>query len=83
MSRYPTPYSQRQPLDYATSDGVVARFMNNVYAWMAAGLALTAVVAWVVSQNTQALHTIFNRGTFMVLFLVEIGLVMARFGDRG
>jgi len=77
MSRYPTPYSQPRPLDYATSEGVVARFMNNVYAWMAAGLALTAVVAWVVSQNTPALHAIFNRGTFMLLFLVEIGLVMA------
>lgn len=77
MSRYPSPYSQPQTLEYGTSAGVVARFMNNVYAWMAAGLALTAVVAWVVSQNAPALQTIFNRGTFLVLILVELGLVMA------
>jgi len=77
MSRYPRPYSQPQTLDYGTSAGVVARFMNNVYAWMAAGLALTAVVAWWMSTQTQYLSTIFNRGTLIVLFLVEIGLVMA------
>jgi FtsH-binding integral membrane protein len=77
MSRYPSPYSQPQTLDYGTSAGVVARFMNNVYAWMAAGLALTAVVAWWMSTQSQYLSTIFNRGTLIVLFLVEIGLVMA------
>ena len=40
MSSYPNPYSPPQVLDYGTS-AVVARFMDNVYAWMAAGLALT------------------------------------------
>ena len=43
MSTFPNPYSRPQTLEYGTSAGVVARFMNNVYAWMAAGLALTAV----------------------------------------
>jgi FtsH-binding integral membrane protein len=76
MSNYPNQYSQPQTLDYGAS-GVVARFMNNVYAWMAAGLALTAVVAWWVSTQSQYFSTIFNRGTFFVLILVEIGLVMA------
>ena len=77
MSRYPTPYqSQPQVMDYG-SNAVVARFMNNVYAWMAAGLALTAVVAWMISQNAQAMATVFNRGTFLLLILVELGLVMA------
>src|SRR6267142_1086015 len=77
MSRYPNSYSQPpQVLDYGSS-GVVARFMNNVYAWMAAGLALTAVVGWMVAHNAQALHTILRPGTFIVLFLVELGLVMA------
>src|SRR3954470_22822876 len=77
MSRYPAPYSsQPQVLEYGTS-AVVARFMNNVYAWMAAGLALTAVVAWWVSSQGQYLRTIFNPGSLIFLFLVEIGLVMA------
>src|SRR5258705_12604885 len=77
MSRYPNSYSQPpQVLDYGSS-GVVARFMNNVYAWMAAGLALTAVVGWMVAHNAQALHTVFNRGTFILLILVELGLVIA------
>jgi FtsH-binding integral membrane protein len=77
MSRYPNSYSQPpQVLDYGSS-GVVARFMNNVYAWMAAGLALTAVVAWLVSRNATALSAILRPGTFIVLFLVELGLVIA------
>jgi len=76
MSRYPTPYSQPQVMEYGSS-GVVARFMNNVYAWMAAGLALTAIVAWMVAQNGQYLGTIFHPGTFIFLILVELGLVIA------
>jgi len=77
MSQYPSPYSQPQTLDYATSAGVVARFMNNVYAWMAAGLALTAVVAWAVASNALALSAILHPGTFIVLFMVQLGLVVA------
>jgi uncharacterized protein len=76
MSRYPTPYSQPQVLDYG-ANAVVARFMNNVYAWMAAGLALTAVVAWMVAHNAVALASVLNPGTFLVLFLIELGLVVA------
>jgi FtsH-binding integral membrane protein len=76
MSRYPSPYSQPQTLDYGTSAGVVARFMNNVYAWMAAGLALTAVVAWMVAHNASALATILNPGTFILLVLIQFALVM-------
>lgn len=76
MSSYPNPYSRPQVLEYGTSN-VVARFMNNVYAWMAAGLALTAVVAWLVASNAAALSAIIRPGTFIVLFLAQIGLVMA------
>src|SRR3954466_3719978 len=76
MSRYPAPYSQPQVLDYGTS-AVVARFMNNVYAWMSAGLALTAVVAWWVSTQRAALQSILQPGTFILLILVELGLVFA------
>src|SRR2546425_13083283 len=79
MTRYPNKnqFLPPQAIDYGTSSGVVARFMNNVYAWMSAGLALTAVVAWWVWSHGQYFQTIFNPGTLLVLFLVEIGLVMA------
>src|SRR2546421_12239524 len=76
MSRYPTPYSQPQVLDYG-SNAVVARFMNNVYAWMSAGLALTAVVAWWISTQHQYIKSIFRPGMFVFLIVVELGLVMA------
>ena len=43
---------------------------------MAAGLALTAVVAWWVSTQPQLMHTIFRGPTMIVLFIAEIGLVI-------
>jgi len=75
MSQYPTPHSQPQVLEYGSSNAIVARFMNNVYAWMSAGLALTAVVAWMVANNAQAMRAILNPGTFIILFLIELALV--------
>src|SRR3954468_4650668 len=81
MSRYPNQFQNQfsppRVVDYGQSNAVVARFMNNVYAWMSAGLALTAVVAWWVSSQGQYLRTIFNPGSLIFLFLVEIGLAMA------
>ena len=76
MSRYPNQYSPPQTLSYGTGAVTVARFMNNVYAWMSAGLALTAVVAWVVAHNARALATILNPGTFILLILIQLALVM-------
>ena len=50
MSRMPNPFQPTNPvaLEYGQGldVGVVARFFNAVYAWMAAGLGLTAAVAW-------------------------------------
>lgn len=37
----------------------VVQFMNGVYAWMAAGLAVTAAVAWGIAQSPAALNTLF------------------------
>jgi len=55
----------------------MATFFNAVYGWMAAGLGLTALVAFGVSHNIEALHALFNGPTLLVLMLVEFGLVMA------
>jgi FtsH-binding integral membrane protein len=81
MSRFPSAYS-RPVMPYESvgmiEPGVLSRFMSNVYAWMSAGLALTAVVAWwIASQGTQYLATIFNPGTLILLVVVELGLVIA------
>ena len=77
MSRYPTPFGTPQELDYQSQVGTstVPTFFNAVYAWMAAGLALTAVVAWLVSLHIDML---VNMGAgIWLIFLVEIGLVIA------
>lgn len=51
------------------------QFFNAVYAWMAAGLALTAVVAYWVATNVNPRS--LNMGAIIILFVVEIGLVFA------
>jgi uncharacterized protein len=75
MSTFPNPYSRPQVMDYGQSDAAISRFFSNVYAWMCAGLALTAVVAWWISTQPQ-LAISMGRSWFIFL-LVEIGLVMA------
>src|ERR671913_2315701 len=78
MSQVPNPFNAyREPLSYESrADTVtVAQFFNTVYAWMASGLALTAVVAWMVYQNASVMRSIFQPATLMVLILVELALV--------
>jgi uncharacterized protein len=64
---------------YASQDAIAAeqqRFMVRVYNWMGAGLALTGGMSWYVSTNETILNILVtNPMLFMVLFLVEIGLV--------
>jgi len=82
MSRYPNPYGGPPPgqpygLNYAAAQegAIVGRFFNAVYGWMAAGLALTAVVAWYVSTQPAALQVIFSPGVLIGLFVAELALV--------
>jgi hypothetical protein len=78
MSQYPSPFGAPREFDYdesRVSSSTIARFFNAVYAWMAAGLALTAVVAWWVSTQPQLLAMIHGPAMF-ILFLVLIGLVI-------
>ena len=81
MSQFPNPFQQSQgahDLDYS-QDGVstsaIMRFFNAVYAWMASGLALTAVVAWWVSTQQQLMASIFKGPTLIILIVVELALV--------
>src|ERR1041385_790000 len=78
MSRFPSPYQGPQQLDYQSQVGTstLSSFFNAVYAWMATGLALTALVAWWVSTRPDLMQQIFRGPVLIVLFLVEIGLVI-------
>jgi uncharacterized protein len=77
MPGRPFGFVSPQSLDYQSKEQelTVGQFFNAVYAWMAAGLALTAVVAYAV-YSTQN-RAILNTGTFFVVFIVQIGLVIA------
>src|SRR3954447_6845864 len=77
MARFPSPFGSAQPLDYETrvDAGVVARFFNVVYAWMAAGLALTALVAWWVSTRPDLMQSVFRGPTWIILLIAQVALV--------
>ncbi len=73
-----TMYSDRArtyELDYGTDTGVIVRFFNTVYAWMAVGLAVTALVAWLV-HSTPALQSFFyaSRGVYFIIALGAMGI---------
>ncbi len=81
MSRYPNPFSsgaRSGPLGYEsrTDSVTLVQFFNSVYAWMASGIALSAVVAWWVSTQPGVMQQVFRGPALIILFLVEIGLVM-------
>ncbi|MBO4369577.1 MAG: Bax inhibitor-1/YccA family protein [Desulfovibrio sp.] len=55
----------------------VSLYMAKVYLWMSAGLALTAFTAWFVGTS-DAVWALFNNAIVpIVLFVGEIGLVIA------
>jgi FtsH-binding integral membrane protein len=78
---YPNPFgstrAQQQPLGYESraDSYTIAQFFNTVYAWMASGLALTAVVAWWVSTRPDLMRQIFRGPALIILFVAELALV--------
>ncbi len=74
----PSPFGQvgRTPLNYGISEeaSILARFFNAVYAWMFAGLALTAGVAWWVGIHPSYIAHM-GVGTWIILLIAEVGLV--------
>src|SRR5262245_51817556 len=77
MARFPGPFGADRPYEYeARADaGVIAAFFNVVYAWMAAGLALTAVVAWYVGSNEAYLRQVFRPPVLIGLIIAQLALV--------
>src|SRR5688500_12897228 len=82
MSNYPNPNyygsARPQPLDYAPPSNVaaVASFFNVVYAWMARGLAVTGLVAWLVAQTEECLDRSLGGGVLIGLFIATIVLAV-------
>ena len=78
MSQFESPFGPAKPfpLDYEQriDAGVLVRFFNAVYAWMAAGLGITALVAFWVSSRQDVMRRL-SPGLVLVLFVVEIILV--------
>jgi FtsH-binding integral membrane protein len=51
-------------------------FMHKVYAWMAGGLGLSGLVAWLVVNNPTILNFLFKHQLVLILlFLVQLGLI--------
>lgn len=79
MSQMPSPFgpSRHYGIDSAQADdGTIARFFNAVYAWMSAGLALTALVAWWVASRPDLMAQVFRGPVLIGLFIAQIVLVM-------
>lgn len=54
----------------------VATFMNQVYAWMCVGLAITALVGYWTSMDMARMKAVFSGGTLFALFGAELLLVI-------
>ncbi len=67
MQTYPMPQSQARTAE------IVRTFMARTYSWMAAGLALTAGIAYLTAQNEAFAYQIMQ--IRMPLLLVQLGLV--------
>jgi len=81
MSNYPS----MQQAGRATKAEVVNAFMRGVYGWMSAGLGLTALVAWFVSNTPAMMQMFFNvdpatgavgmSTLVFILLFAELGIV--------
>ena len=59
------------PAQYATS-----AILKNVYLWMTMALAISGLIAMIVARNVELMQTLFtSRGTLLLLFLVQLGLI--------
>src|SRR5262244_3009663 len=67
---------QRAEYRFREADAL-ASFMRGVYGWMCAGLAITAVTAWLVASSPALTAAIFgNRAVFWILALAQLGIVL-------
>jgi FtsH-binding integral membrane protein len=67
-----TPGSLQPAYAVSEAEGTLLR---SVFGWMAIGLSVTALTAYAVVTNVQTLGFLFSRSVFLILMLVELGLV--------
>jgi uncharacterized protein len=79
MSQYPSSFQGANLRDragaYPAERAAVVSFINIVYAWMCAGLALTGLVAWWLSTRPDLMQQVFRMPVLIGLFIAEIALV--------
>lgn len=77
-----TPFNQSRygygatTIDRAVVDEALRSYMLRVYNYMGSGLALSAIVALVVSQSPALMSTLFTGGLAFVVMLAPIGLLL-------
>lgn len=83
MNQFPSTNPLRKPieLEYGTTDKTVFNFFNQVYAWMAVGLAVTACVGLLFSQKPALLQLIY--GSKFGYVAIILGMTMLAFAVRG
>ena len=65
---------KNNPFSYS-QEAVFSNFMQRVYQWMAMGLALTGIAAFMTVANVSLMRFLL-RGGMWVFFIVEFGLVI-------
>lgn len=61
----------------ATSSSAFATLMRNVYTWMACGLAMTGLAAWLIAGMPNVIYTIASNSIlFWGLMIAEVGIVV-------
>ena len=64
------------PNEAYTTRFAVSAILKNVYLWMTMALAISGLTAMLVAGNAELVQTIYaGRGTLLVLFLVQFGLI--------
>lgn len=77
-----TPFNQPRygygatTIDRTTVDQALRAYMLRVYNYMGSGLALSAIVALLVSQSPAVMSTLFGSGLAFVVMLLPLGLLM-------
>lgn len=69
--RFASPYAD------ARLNEQVSGFLRAVYSWMGAGLAITAITAWSVTNSPLAVMIATNRPIFWALVIAQLGIVFA------
>ena len=54
---------------------ITSLYEGAVYGWMALGLAITALTAWMVANSTMAITIAPNQPLFWTLVIVQLGIV--------